>query len=186
MSALKSKTSSKMGLLAKIRQRIGRRGVAMVEGAVIFPVMGGMLVMLELGHHSYDAYVTVGHVGAERTWSTATTGSLIGNCGGSVRDDTSYADQVNSSGKYFTLAGKGGPDDNTSNAPPPNTGQAKVPGQQLQMVGNGIWSHTDGAMATVKVSRGSRSYTNTPWSSDKVYCNQKWYGSLVDIIKNAL
>ncbi|MGH7284078.1 MAG: hypothetical protein ACRELY_21335 [Polyangiaceae bacterium] len=180
-------TTSKTGLIAKIRQRLGRRGVAMVEGAIVFPLMGGMLVMLELGHHSYDAYLTVGHVGQERTWSSATAGSLIGSCPKTLRDDTSYADQVASSGKYFTLAGDAAVgDDNSSKGSTPPTGSVPVPSTQMSWATNGLWSHTDGATATVKVARGGRSFTNNPASKDKVYCNQKWYGTLVDIISNAI
>lgn len=181
MSAIKPKT----GLLAKLRQRLGRRGVAMVEGAIIFPLMGGMLVLLELGHHSYDAWITTGHVGAERTWSTVTAGSAIGNCGDNVRDDQSYADQVGSAGKYFTIQGNGAANAGTQGSPPP-TGNVPVPATQISQASNGFWSHTDGAMAQVQVSRGTRQFSNTPKSTDKVYCNQKWYGTLVDIIRNAL
>ena len=152
----------------------------MVEAAVIFPVMALFLVMLELAHHSFDAYITVGHVAAERTWSSVTTGSLYGKCPAG-RDDTSYVSQV----KYFTIAGSTNTDVQPGTQTPPSAGPASVPSPSLGGQ-NGFWKHTADATATVNVSRGSRSFTNNPKSSDTVYCNQKYYGSLLDIIKNAL
>lgn len=151
----------------------------MVEAAVIFPVMALFLVMLELAHHSFDAYITVGHVARERAWSSATTGSIIGSCPAG-RDDTLYVSQVH----YFTIQGASNTDQQQSSSPPPNTGgkvsaPAGVPGQ------NGFWKHTADATATVTVKRGLRSFTNNPKMTDSVYCNQKYYGGITDILKSA-
>jgi hypothetical protein len=176
--------NSKPSVLRRIRQRLGSRGVAMVEGAVIFPVMAGFLVMLELAHHSFDAYITTGHVARERAWSSATAGSIIGNCP-TARDDTGYSSKASA---YFTIAAAGGgTDENVGKGAKPDPGPAgkyvppDLPAQ------NGFFKHTETVTATVTVHRGqSPVYTKTTVSKDVVYCNQAWHGTIVDIIKAAL
>jgi hypothetical protein len=152
----------------------------MVEGAVIFPIMASMMIMFELAHHSFDAYITVGHVVRERTWSAATTGSLIGNCGAGARDDQTYT----ATESYFSIPAGGAtsngqagpaPSYSTNHSPPGN-----LPGS------NGFFNYSADATANISVHRGGRSFNHTAQSHEMVYCNQKFYGSIITIIENAL
>jgi len=153
----------------------------MVEGAVVFPVMAMFLVMLELAHHSVDGYITAAHISRERAWSSATTGSIIGQCPKNGRDDDLYSSKV----KYFKIEGAGNSDSpNAGAAQSPDTGgQVSVPGGTPGQ--NGFFKHTQDTTADVSVARGGRSFENKQTAKDTVYCNQGWYGSLIDIIKSA-
>jgi hypothetical protein len=158
----------------------------MVEGAIVFPILSLFLIMMELAHHSFDAYITTGHVARERAWSAATTGSLIGNCTDGARDDQLYASTRSS---YMTI-GTG----TTANGQPGPTPTIPAGGHSYPAIAgtNGFFKHTATATADVHVSRGGSSgfvwphaggsFAPHPNSSVTVYCNQKWYGTLVDII----
>lgn len=78
---------------ARIRHLRSRRGVAMVEAGVIFPIMASFLFVMELAHHMYDLKLETIHRARERSWSYAVEG-----CTGE-RDDDSYK-RV-----YFTIDG---------------------------------------------------------------------------------
>ncbi|MEO8801370.1 MAG: hypothetical protein ABI551_26000, partial [Polyangiaceae bacterium] len=143
------------------------------------PVMAMFMVFLELSHHSYDGYITATHVARERAWSSATIGSLTGQCPAG-RDDNSYWSKA----KYITgMSGSsGGSQEGTSGAPNPGHGvsaPAGVPGQ------NGFFKHTADATASMHIDRGGHIWDTTAKSTVSVYCNQKWYGGIVDIIKSA-
>lgn len=175
------------GLRRRLRSRLNARGVAMVEGAIVFPILSLFLIMLELGHHAFDAYITVGHVARERAWSAATTGADISNCSGGARDDQLYASVR---ANYMTI-GTG------TTADPPPTGKPNIDsgghsfGSPVAGT-NGFFKHTAAATADVHVSRGGNSgfvwphaggtFSPHPNSSVTVYCNQKWHGTLIDII----
>lgn len=176
-------TEKSRALVASARHRRRALGVAMVEGAIVFPVMAGFLVMFELCHHSYEAYIQTGHVAEQRAWSNATVGSLIGNCKNPVRDDTAYKP------KYFKMdsPGSGG---NTSAGGNPqiqqNSGGSISGSGAGTAPGSGGWFiHHDSANATISVSRGTFQHTANASSTSYVFCNQPWVGSLLDIIKNA-
>lgn len=164
---------------AVLKRRASRqRGVAMVEGAIIFPIMCMFLVMLELAHHSFDGYVTAGHVARERAWSSATKGSAIGSCPDG-RDDTNYSSKAS----YITNIDAASSDPKEGDAPNPSGGgfasaPAGVPGS------NGFFKHTAEATAHVEINRGGFILHPTAKSVVTVYCNQPYIGGLFQIIKN--
>ena len=163
-----------------IARRRRSRGVAMVEGAVVFPVMAMFLFFLEMAHHSYDSYITVTHVERERSWSTATIGGIAGCDAGNVRDDTTYSANV----KYFKMdTGSGGGNALAGDAPnPPAEGKASVP----NMPGSaGFFKWTGQASAQTEWGRGGHSVKNTESASGIVYCNQSYHGGLLEIIESA-
>ena len=171
-------------LLAASRQRRRARGVAMVEGALIFPIMAMFIYMLELAHHNFDAYITAEHVAEERTWSSATYGSMIGTCPkDKARDDTSYK-RV-----YFKMDPLGGGSDDPPAAgnpsmSAPNGGSGAASGKIAGAGPGGWFMHHDTASAEVKVARGPRSFDKSANARSKVFCNQPWVGSLWDVIKS--
>lgn len=153
------------------------RGVAMVEGALIFPIMSFFLVYLELAHHSYDGYITAEHVARERAWSSALQGSVIGGCDSGARDDQSYKPS------YFSISAGGSGTDGKGTSPNVPNGDkiASIPGgDQSRFI---IKKHFAIATADVNVARGGVSYNHKPSSKTAVYCNQPWIGGLTDIIK---
>lgn len=89
-------------LKARIRNRRWQRGVAMVEGAIIFPGMAIFLVVMELAHNMYDLKLETLHRARERAWSYSLEG-----CTGE-RDDDSYKRS------YFTIDGSQTKDSGTT------------------------------------------------------------------------
>jgi hypothetical protein len=178
MSAMKN---DKSRLLKSAQRRRRERGVAMVEGAVVFPIMAMFMVMFELAHHSFDAYITTEHVAEERTWSSATLGSFTLSCP-TGRDDTEYSSQV----KYFTITAGGSPTDTKAGgSPSTNSNGGKINGNSMAGQGPSGWAmHSDTAAATAKASRGAGSFTTTPNARSKVFCNQPWVGGLWAIVSS--
>lgn len=166
-------------LLKASRRRRTARGVAMVEGALVFPIMAGFMVMLEMAHHGFDAYITAEHVSEERTWSAATKGAFLQCSGG--RDDVNYKPG------YFTKrSALGGSSDNAGATPAAD--KSKTEGNNVPGPG-GFFIYHDSAQITFKASRGTGSLNETfekpATARSKVFCNQPWMGGLIDIIKNA-
>jgi hypothetical protein len=188
MHAMNDKTSSSL-LASSRRRRRNARGVAMVEGALIFPIMAFFLVYLELAHHSFDGYLLAEHVAEERTWSSATAGGFSG-CS-PARDDTNYHPpylklQPTGSGGAAGAAG----DENKGTPPATDSGGGRINGGALAGSGpGGFFMHHDTAAVQVTVKRGSVTYDGTahmPAARSKVFCNQPWLGSIIDIISRAL
>jgi hypothetical protein len=172
--------NSEKSLLLKSAQRRRRaRGVAMVEGALVFPIMAMFMFMFEMAHHAFDAYITTEHVSEERTWSAATAGSFIGDCKDARRDDTSYKPAYFKMTDGTTPAG-GDQVGSSPAADSSGTGGANVGGPS-----GGWFMHHDSALANITVKRGGRDFEKSASAASKVFCNQPWAGGIIDIIKGA-
>ena len=140
-----------ISIMSRLRARAARRGVAMVEGAVVFPVMAGFLILFEISHHSYDLKVTTIHRARENAWSFALEGCKKG------RDDDSYKKP------YFTIdqieTGEGG---------------GSVPHVGLPLVSIPL-PDVDAANATVSgnatAHRGGRTFEKRAGSMTTLVCN---------------
>lgn len=175
MSAMNDKKSR---LLQSAKRQRRARGVAMVEGAVVFPVMAIFMFMFEMAHHAFDGYIAAEHVSEERTWSAATAGSFIGDCKSARRDDTSYAPP------YFTMQqGTSTGGDQVSSSP--SVDSSGTNGANVGGPSGGWFMHHDSAVADISVKRGGRSFSKSALATSKVFCNQPWAGGIVSIITSA-
>lgn len=169
--------------LAVLKRRLRRqRGVAMVEGAIIFPLMAMFMFFLELAHHSFDGYITATHVARERAWSSATIGSATGQCGAG-RDDDAYWPKA----KYIKSMTDSpqGADGVAQKGAPPDTGSSGVSAGQGSGGHNGFFKHTATATAHITIDRGGHLFQPTAVSKVSVYCNQPYIGGVETVISNA-
>lgn len=153
-------------LKARIARRRSSRGAALVEAALMIPILCGFLGLMSFAHSEYDAKLLTTWDAQNQAWTYSTHGCLDGtDKPGTANTDANRA---------FTQISQGEPDDpakkqvsKTLSAFNTASGIVGTPG-----------TSTRNATATAKWSTYQRTVTSQAW----VFCNEQNYDGRFGVI----